>query len=98
MLTPVDVPTQHTRVVTLQAAAMGQSIATTCTSDQADSDRILSSDPQSGSATKETIISDDPASPIVPRISERLSQPPERYSPGLFFTDSQYIALYDPLF
>jgi hypothetical protein len=29
-----------------------------------------------------------PVSPVVPRQSERLSEPPERYSPGLFFTDA----------
>ena len=27
-------------------------------------------------------------SPVVPRRSERLSQPPKRYSPGIFFTDA----------
>ena len=27
-------------------------------------------------------------SPVIPRQSERLSQPPERYSPGIFFTDA----------
>jgi hypothetical protein len=33
-------------------------------------------------------IAPKPASPVVPRRSERLSQPPERFSPGLFFTDA----------
>jgi hypothetical protein len=30
----------------------------------------------------------EPASLVAPRRSERLLQPPERYSPGLFFTDA----------
>jgi hypothetical protein len=30
----------------------------------------------------------EPASPVIPHRSERLSQPLERYSPGLFFTDA----------
>ena len=47
-----------------------------------------SSDPQSGSATKETIISDDPVSPVLPRRSQRQSHPQVKYSPGLLFTNN----------
>ena len=56
-LTPPNGPTPHTRVATRQAASTGQ----------ANLESGLSSDPQSGSTTQVTIISDDPTSPVIPR-------------------------------
>ena len=41
-----------------------------------------------GSASDHPTSTPDATSPVIPRISERLSQPPERYSPGIFFTDA----------
>ena len=38
---------------------------------------------------------DEPASPVLPRRCDRLIQPPERYSPRLFFTDSSEPTNYD---
>ena len=52
-------------------------------------ERMLRSSPhgESGTITEEMIISDDLVSLVIPRRSERLSCPPERYSFGLFFMD-----------
>jgi hypothetical protein len=36
----------------------------------------------------------EPARPVIPCRSERLSQPPERYSPGFFFTDTGEPTIY----
>ena len=67
---------------------MGQSKTNADTSEQATLERHLSRNSHSGSATEETIIRDDQVSPVVSRKSKRLSQPPERYSLGLFFMDT----------
>ena len=40
-----------------------------------------------GSASDHPTSTPGATNPIIPRRSERLSQPPERYSPGIFFTD-----------
>ena len=74
-LTPPYGPTRLTREATWQVAFTGQ----------ANLESNLSSDPHSESTTQEMIINDNPTSTIVRRQSERLSQPPEMYSPGLFF-------------
>ena len=43
----------------------------------------------SNGATLSTLTAiNESASPVLPRRSEKLTQPPERYSPRLFFTDS----------
>ena len=51
----------------------------------------ISSTESSNSAQPNGSASDHPTpgatSPVIPRRSERLSQPPERYSPGIFFTN-----------
>ena len=67
MSTPIAGPTQHTRVAAQQVVAKVQTVATVGTSDKNHSEISLSSDPQSGSTIDETIISDDLASPVVPR-------------------------------
>jgi hypothetical protein len=84
---PLDGPAQHTRSATRPA-------------DPLDTNGAVSEDHPSSSATIGPIGSDitrlnvrsttapEPASPVVPRRSERLSQPPERFSPGLFLTDA----------
>ena len=41
-----------------------------------------------GSASDHPTLTPGATSPVIPRRSERLSQPPERYSPGIFFTDA----------
>ena len=41
-----------------------------------------------GSASDHPTSTPGATSPIIPQRSERLSQPPERYSPGIFFTDA----------
>ena len=87
MPTPLDGPSQNTRGETWQAVPMEQSTSTTHTSEQVISERILCSNQKGGSSTEEMIISDDPTSLVVSRKSERLSQPPERYSPDIFFTN-----------
>ena len=69
---------QHTRAATQEAASMKQSVATVDTSE----------------CQEETIISDDPVSPVFPRRSERHSQPQERYSPSLFFTHCSELTTY----
>ena len=73
---------------------MDQSIATSNTPEQAISERSLHSDPQSGSTTQEMIINDNPMSPIFTHRSERLLQPPKRYSPSLFFMDASEPIMY----
>jgi hypothetical protein len=85
--TPLDGLAQHTRSASRSA-------------DPLSTDRAVSDDHPSSSTTICLTGSDEPssqvritialelASPVVPRRSERLSQPPERYSPGLFFTDA----------
>jgi hypothetical protein len=85
--TPLDGPAQHTRSASRSA-------------DSLNTDRAVSNDHPSNSATicptgsdepssqvRSTIVP-EPASPAVPRGSERLSQPSERYYPSLFFTDA----------
>jgi hypothetical protein len=84
---PSDGPAQHTRSATRLA-------------DPLDTEGAVSEDHRSSSATISLTRSDvncsnvrstiapEPASPVVPRRSERLSQPPERFSQGLFFTDA----------
>ena len=64
--TLVDGPIHHTKASTQQGATMGKSTTIVSTLGQADSQRSLSNNPQSGFATKETIINDDLASPIIP--------------------------------
>ena len=41
-----------------------------------------------GSASDHPTSTPGATSPVIPRRSERLLQPPERYSPGIFFTDA----------
>ena len=41
-----------------------------------------------GSASDHPTSTPGATSPVIPRRFERLSQPPERYSPGIFFTDA----------
>ena len=78
-LPPPNGPTQHTREATWQVASMGQ----------VGSERSYpNSDPPSGSTTQEMIISDYLVSPAIPRRSERFSQPLERYSPVIVFTNT----------
>jgi hypothetical protein len=84
---PLDGPAQHTR-------------SATRLTDPLDTEGAISEDHPSSSATigpagsdvncsnVRSTIAPEPASPVVPRRSERLSQPPERFSPGLFFTDA----------
>jgi hypothetical protein len=84
---PLDGPAQHTRSATRSA-------------DPLDTEGDVSEDHPSSSATIGTTGSDitclnvrstiapEPASPVVPRRSERLSQPPKRFSPGLFLMDA----------
>jgi hypothetical protein len=85
--TALDGPTQHTRSASRLA-------------DPPSTDEAVSKDNPSSSATicptrsdepssnVRSTIAPEPASPVVPRRSERLSQPLERFSPGLFFTDA----------
>jgi hypothetical protein len=85
--TPLDGPAQHTRSASRSA-------------DPLSTHRAVYDDHPSSSATicptgsdvpssqLRSTIAPEPASLVVPRQSKRLSQPPERYSPGLFFTDT----------
>jgi hypothetical protein len=88
---PLDGPAQHTRLATRPA-------------DPLDTDGAVSEDHPSSNATIGPTGSDiaclnvrsttapEPATPVGPRRSERLSQPPERFSPGLFFTDAEKLS------
>jgi hypothetical protein len=83
----LDGPAQDTRSATRLA-------------DSLDTEGAVSTDHPSSSATigltgsdvncsnVRSTITPEPASPVVRRRSERLSQPPERFSPGLFLTSA----------
>ena len=47
-----------------------------------------SAQPKSSASDHPTSTLGATSTPVIPRRSERLSQPPERYSPGIFFTDA----------
>ena len=75
----------NTRAALRSAASTATSTSTTDTSLEQD----LAGHQSGGTATTATpFITDEPASPVLPHRSDRLSQPSERYSPVLFFTDS----------
>jgi hypothetical protein len=90
---PLDGPTQHTR-------------SASRSTDPLSTNRAISDDHLSSSATicptgsderslqVRSTIAPEPASPIVPHRSERISQPPERYSSSLFFTDAGELMTY----
>jgi hypothetical protein len=85
--TPLDSPAQHTRSASrpsnplrMEGSVLAENLSSRATISPTGSDEP-SSDVRS-------MIALEPASPVIPRQSERLSQPPERYSPSLFFTDA----------
>jgi hypothetical protein len=85
--TPLDGPTQHTRSA-LQSAnplSMERVVPAKNSSSCATISPIGSDEPSSDVRSTMAL---QPASPVIARRSERLLQPPERYSPGLFFTNS----------
>jgi hypothetical protein len=85
--TPMDGPAQHTRSASRSANPL--SIEGTVLDDNPSSSAIISptgSDKPSSNVRSTTAL--EQASPVIPHRSERLSQPPERYSPGLVFTDA----------
>ena len=67
VVTPLDDPTQVTRAATWKNPSTRQSMTIISTSIQAYFENIVSSDPQRESTTQGTIISDDPASLVIPR-------------------------------
>jgi hypothetical protein len=85
--TPSDGPTQHTRSasrlanpLSTEGAVLDENSSSRATISPTGSDEPISN--------VRSTIALEPASPIVPHRSEQLSQPPKRYSPGLFFTDA----------
>jgi hypothetical protein len=85
--TPLDGPAQHTRSASQPAnppstegAISVDNPSSTATIGPTGSDEPCSN--------VRCTVTPEPASPVVPRQSERLSQPPERFSPGLFLTDA----------
>ena len=94
--TPLDGPAHHTRSTSRSADSQEPSTVAAATTEGAEHIR----NPRGSSATSypantveeiaaaQSAPAPEPASPVLPRRSERLTQPPERYSPGLFFTDS----------
>ena len=87
--TPLDVPEKHTRAATWHVVSVEKSAARVATLEQTVSERSSCSDSQSGSANEETIISDDPVSPVLPCLSQRRSHPQVKYSPvRLLFTNN----------
>ena len=80
-----DGPTMKIRAALRSAASTAINTVTTDTSLEQDPVRHESS-VTATTATPAT--NEKPASLVLPRKSDKLSQPSERYSPGLFYTDS----------
>jgi hypothetical protein len=90
--TPLDGPTQHTRSASRSAQPPGTEGAVTPNPSSS-----TAADPASSTETSSDVRSMtalEPVSPVLPRRSERLSQPLERFSPGLFFTDAGELTTY----
>jgi hypothetical protein len=83
--TPLDGPAQHTRSASRSVDPLDEAVSTDHPSSSATTG--LTRSDETSSQVRSTI-APEPASPVVPRRSEQMSQPPERYSPGLFFTDA----------
>ena len=80
-----DGPTIHTRETLQSIASMAPNTAQVTTSNHLD----LAGHESSSTATLATpTTTNKPVSPVLPRKSDRVTQPAERYSPGLFFTES----------
>jgi hypothetical protein len=84
--TPLDGLTHHTRSdshsanpLTTNGAVLDENPSSNATISPIGSDEP--------SSNVRSMIALEPASPVFPRRSERLLQPPKRYSPGLFLTD-----------
>ena len=83
--TPSDGLAMHTRAALRSATYMIPSTVPATTSSYPDPVGH-----ESSSTSTPTILAtiDEPASPILPRRFDKLTQPPERYSSELFFMDS----------
>jgi hypothetical protein len=85
--TPLDGPAQHTRSVSRSADPLS-TYGAVFDDHSSSSATICSTGSDESSSQVRSTIAPEPASLAVPRRSERLSQPLERYSPGLFFMDA----------
>jgi hypothetical protein len=84
---PLDGPPHHTRSASRPANT--PSIEGAVSEDHRSSNATIGPTGSDETCSNmRSMIAPEPASPIVPRRSERLSQPPERFSPGLFLTDA----------
>jgi hypothetical protein len=85
--TPLDGLAQHMRLASRSADPLSTDGAVS-DDHPSSSASICSTRSDKPSSQVRSTIAPEPASPVVPRRSQRLSQPPERYSLGLFFTDT----------
>jgi hypothetical protein len=84
---PLDGPAQHTRSAT-RLANPSSTKGAVSEDHPSSSATIGPTGSDKNCSNVRSMIAPEPASPVVPRRSERLSQPPERFSPGLFLTDA----------
>jgi hypothetical protein len=85
--TPLDGPAQHTRSALRSANPLSTEGAIPLENSKRRA-TISSTGSDEPSSDVQSTITLEPASPVILGQSERLSQPPERCSPGLFLTDT----------
>jgi hypothetical protein len=84
---PLECLAQHTRSASRSANPLSMEGAVSEDHSSSSATIYPTGSDEPSSDVRSTIVL-EPASPIVPRRSERLSEPPERFFPGLFLTDA----------